>query len=215
MPFVKTVRTGSNEEPVYRNESIDEYLDKSRHAAARWANTMLTKPADQWCILDSETTGLRSADQVVQISVIDGAGNPLINNQLIKPTVPIPADVTAIHGIDMSHVASAPTFEQFLPQLRQAVNGKTLVIFNADFDTRIIAQSGMAFGISEPGLDVREICCAMKWYSQFVGDFQRGQFKWKKLPGGDHSSLGDCQATLGVLKRMAEAYRPGMEMTNG
>jgi hypothetical protein len=27
--------------------------------------------------------------------------------------------------------------------------------------------------------------------------------KWAKLTGGDHTALGDCRATLALLKRMA------------
>jgi DNA polymerase-3 subunit epsilon len=44
----------------------------------------------------------------------------------------------------------------------------------------------------------------MGWYSQFVGEpGKRGGYKYQKLPGGDHSALGDCRATLKVLKDMA------------
>jgi DNA polymerase-3 subunit epsilon len=45
----------------------------------------------------------------------------------------------------------------------------------------------------------------MHWYAQFVGDWNEyhGNYKWQRLPGGDHSALGDCRATLAVLKEMA------------
>jgi DNA polymerase-3 subunit epsilon len=31
----------------------------------------------------------------------------------------------------------------------------------------------------------------------------RGGFRWQKLPGGDHSAIGDARATLAVIRRMA------------
>lgn len=48
--------------------------------------------------------------------------------------------------------------------------------------------------------------CAMGWYSQYVGERgKRGGHKNQKLPGGDHSALGDCRATLKVLETMAHS----------
>jgi len=30
-------------------------------------------------------------------------------------------------------------------------------------------------------------------------------YRWQRLPGGDHSALSDCLATLKVLQAMAES----------
>jgi DNA polymerase-3 subunit epsilon len=45
----------------------------------------------------------------------------------------------------------------------------------------------------------------MQWYSQWVGEWNdyHQDYKWQRLPGGDHSALGDCKATLEVIRRMA------------
>ena len=59
--------------------------------------------------LDTETTGLGPADQVVEIAVLDAEG-AVVFHSLVKPTVPIPAEATAIHGIRDEDVAGAPTF---------------------------------------------------------------------------------------------------------
>jgi hypothetical protein len=47
----------------------------------------------------------------------------------------------------------------------------------------------------------------MDWYSQFIGDWNDyyGSYCWQKLPGGDHSALGDCIATLEIIKLMARS----------
>jgi DNA polymerase-3 subunit epsilon len=47
--------------------------------------------------------------------------------------------------------------------------------------------------------------CAMQWYAQYVGEWHDywGNYRWQRLPGGDHSALGDARATLSLLKRMA------------
>jgi DNA polymerase-3 subunit epsilon len=90
------------------------------------------------------------------------------------------------------------------------------VIYNADYDLRLIRQSLRVHGIQIAfPISDRRRCriftnggsthCAMMFYSQFVGDWidYRGDYKWQKLPGGDHSALGDCKATLKIIEEMA------------
>ncbi|NJO78661.1 MAG: hypothetical protein HC827_09085 [Cyanobacteria bacterium RM1_2_2] len=50
----------------------------------------------------------------------------------------------------------------------------------------------------------------MKWYSQWVGEWNElhGDYRWQKLPSGDHSALGDCRATLTIIQEMAASYSP-------
>ncbi|NJL65352.1 MAG: hypothetical protein HC903_30705 [Methylacidiphilales bacterium] len=84
------------------------------------------------------------------------------------------------------------------------------------FDLALIRQSLKArcLQIAFPTSDRRgcrifvnggSIHCAMHYYSQYVGEWNdyHGNYKWQKLPGGDHSALGDCHATLKIIKQMA------------
>ncbi|MCW3664158.1 3'-5' exonuclease, partial [Burkholderia cenocepacia] len=57
-------------------------------------------------LLDTETTGLDESAEIVEIAVIDDAGNVLLNT-LVKPKHPIPNSATAIHGITNAMVATA------------------------------------------------------------------------------------------------------------
>ena len=57
--------------------------------------------------LDTETTGLRNSDELVDIAVIDNSGRILLNS-LIKPRQSIPRDATAIHGITNQMVLHPP-----------------------------------------------------------------------------------------------------------
>lgn len=178
------------------------YFQSKRAEAQAWARHLLALPADQWAVLDTETTGLHSADQIVQISVIDGAGDVLISNQLIKPTVPISGEAQAIHGISIDQLIDAPTFAEFAPQLDEVLRNRIVVIYNASFDARILRQSRMAGGQDTSNFSAE---CAMIRYAEWVGEWneKRGNFRWQKLEGGDHSSLGDCLATYELIKKMA------------
>ena len=79
------------------------------------------------------------------------------------------------------------------------------MIYNKAYDLRMIDQSIARFS-SYHLLVPRRWDCAMLAYSKNVGEWNeyRGDFKWQKLQGGDHSALGDCRATLEVIKKMAE-----------
>ncbi len=177
-----------------------------RRQAAIWSRELLKRDPDTWVILDTETTGLGSDAQVIQIGVIDGKGNVLIDNILVKPTMPIAPDATAIHHITNEMVQDAPSFPNILPQLCEVVEGKLLVIYNAQYDMRLLVQSGKAHGVAL-SLGIKGFACAMLQYAEWFGDWNdyHKSFRWQKLQGGDHSALGDCHATLEVIRKMAES----------
>ena len=47
--------------------------------------------------------------------------------------------------------------------------------------------------------------CAMIAYSRFVGewDSRKNDYRFQRLPSGDHSAAGDCRATLRLIQLMA------------
>jgi len=174
-----------------------------RDYASAWARRMLAQP--DMLILDTETTGLHGIAEICQIAIVDGAGQVVIDT-LVKPTRPIPRDASHIHGITDDKVKDAPTFADLAPQLREILSGATVVIYNAEFDTRLMEQSARAHGLTyEVPIFAGEYACAMEMYSQWVGDWSsyHHSYRWQRLPGGDHSALGDARACLAVLKKMA------------
>lgn len=180
------------------------FIAIDQQKAVDWARKVLSNP--HTLILDTETTGLDSDAQIVQIAVCDLAGNTRFNS-LVKPTIPIAAGATRIHGITDQAVADAPAWPVVAKQLTDLILGSSLIIYNADYDVRLIRQTFLAHQLTaEPFLAVPfQIECAMHWYSQWVGDWSdwHGNYRWQRLPGGDHSALGDCRATLEVIKKMA------------
>ena len=72
----------------------------------------LTRPI---CFFDLETTGIDVAkDRIVEIAVfkVFPNGNKESKTWLVNPTVPIPPQTTAVHGITNEKVANEPTFKE-------------------------------------------------------------------------------------------------------
>lgn len=179
-------------------------MPSDRELASDWARKLLART--DWVILDTETTGLGYDAEIVQIAIITPDEQVLLNT-LVKPVQPIPRVATNIHGITDAMVADAPTFLEVAPQLRELLGGITVVVYNANYDERLLQQSALARDWRDYDLPIfgpYGYECAMEMYAQWVGQRSRyGSYKWQQLPGGDHTALGDVRATLAVITRMA------------
>jgi DNA polymerase III subunit epsilon len=162
---------------------------------------------EKYLILDTETTGLGENDVIVQIGILDLDGNVLMDT-LVKPTKRkrISSDATEIHGISMEMLSNAPTLIELYPEFQRLVATKTLLIFNAEYDARLFRQTCEQDGLQ---LNNIEALCIMKAYSAYVGEWNLkfNNYKYQKLPEGDHSAIGDCKATLKIIKEMAETEK--------
>jgi len=184
---------------------FDTYRTQARLQASAWARRTLEIPTENWLILDTETTGLGDDAEVIQVGLINGAGHVLMNNILCKPLVNIPPDAMAIHHITNEMVENAPNFFDVYKELASLVDGRGLIIYNKAYDMRLINQSLKHFSTPVPFTPAR-VECAMLRYAEYVGNWNENyqNFKWPKLEGGDHSALGDCRATLEIIKKMAK-----------
>ena len=68
--------------------------------------------------IDLETTGVNIAsDRIVEISILKLLPDDTKQTETyrVNPTIPIPAEVSAIHGIFDKDVKDSPTFKQLAP----------------------------------------------------------------------------------------------------
>lgn len=170
--------------------------------------------SDDFVVLDTETSGLDSTAEIVQIAIIDSQGNVLLDT-LVKPTRPIPTDASRIHGIFDENVKDALAWKDTLSHVEYLIKDRDVVIYNADFDIRLMRQSAKAVDIEwARGLGFWH--CAMLAYAEYYGDWNdyRQSYHWQRLSDAceqqsipvinAHNALADCQMTLALVKKMAE-----------
>lgn len=177
---------------------------KDRNDSILWARNVLENKQD-YLIMDTETSGLDDDDEIIQIAIIDLDENVLYNT-LIKPKAKksISRDSTLIHGLSKKDLKEAPFFETEISKFINVINDKTILMYNAEFDARMLQQTCYANNCEKFKLSY---WCVMKEYSKFVGEWNdyHNDYRYQKLSGGDHTALGDCKATLRVLKKMAKS----------
>lgn len=183
--------------PGYEDYDEPDY-DQDCKRAIRWAKTTLDQ---SFLIFDTETTGLSNFAEAIQIAIINQDGDKVFES-LIKPLGKITPNAIAIYGIDNNSVKNAPQFKSVYSKLKTILEASKVLIYNAAFDQQILKQQCQLNSLSTINFNSE---CVMQWYSQYCGDWNDyyQNYKWQKLPGGDHTALGDCQATLAVIKEMA------------
>jgi DNA polymerase-3 subunit epsilon len=168
----------------------------------------LTRPI---CFFDLETTGIDVAkDRIVEIAIfkVFPNGNKESKTWLVNPTVPIPPQSTAVHGISDEKVANEPTFKELAPVIYNMIKDSDLAGYNSDrFDIPLLAEELLRAGVDfdmkgRVSVDVqtvfhkkeeRTLSAALKFYC-----------------GEDlvnaHSAEADTMATYEILKAQLDRY---------
>ena len=164
--------------------------------------------------LDTETTGLESWDEIIEVGVVDSLGQVLLET-LIKPQGSIPSDATRIHGISDRDVRTAPTWRQIWPQLERILENRHLAIYNAEYDIRMMRQSHARYSLSW-ALPSQETHCVMQLYARYRGEWNpaRRSYRWHSLESAGrqcgiqlpntHRAVDDTLLARAVLLHMAE-----------
>lgn len=169
------------------------------------------------CFFDIEATGPNlSKDRIVEISIFKiNPKNNKENNSVkesktwrVNPEIPIPKEVTAIHGIKNEDIADAPIFKEVAPQILAMIKDSDLAGYNSNrFDIPILAEellrNGFEFDISKHRIiDVQVIYHKMEPRTLSAAY----QYYCGKNLDNAHSSKADAEATYEVLVAQLDKY---------
>lgn len=154
--------------------------------------------------LDTETTGLDSRAEIVELAVVNAQGEVLIDT-LVKPCRTIPQEVTNIHGITNKMVKNAPDWHDIYQKVSSILCGRNVITYNASFDARMIGQNCLHYRLP---LISANYFCAMEMYKRHTYNH-----KWIKLneaarecgvelPEERHRALADTLMCLGIVQEV-------------
>ncbi len=165
--------------------------------------------------LDTETTGIDSEAQIIEISILDSDGSVLVDS-LVRPTLRIPRDATAVHHLTEAMVKDAPIWAQLWPTVEQALTDRAIAIYNAEYDHRLMQQSHRAHRLRW-AWPTTSFVCVMLLYAQYRGEWnaRHGNYRWHKLEEAGaqcgltlpnaHRAQADALLARAVLHAMANA----------
>ena len=173
-------------------------------------------------IFDTETTGLDSNAEIIEISCIAADGTVLLDT-LVRPTNSVPKEATRIHGLSDADLLTAPNILELEPKFKTIFDHRTVGSYNLAFDTRLIGQSlhKASQGLQKDRHWADTNFCIMALYAQFWGDRQdyHSRYIWQALgkaldqcgitvEGPLHRALADSRAALALLQHIAADTQP-------
>jgi DNA polymerase-3 subunit epsilon len=172
-------------------------------------NLKLEKPI---VFFDLETTGLQIATaRIVEIAILKvfPNGNKESKTWLVNPTIPIPAETTAIHGISDEKIADEPTFKDLAQEVLELIHNCDLAGYNSNkFDIPLLAEEFLRVDINfnmknRKAIDVQNIFHKLEKRTLIAAY----KFYCNKDLTNAHSAESDTNATYEVLLAQLDKYK--------
>lgn len=197
---------------IKAKEERERIAEEKRNERERERSRKLREVAKEKIIcLDVETTGLYpGSDEILQISIINGKGEVLLN-EYVRPRFNTEWEAAyEIHGISPEMVANEETIDELLPVLNHIIGSAELIVgYNLDFDLSFLRFSGIE--VPESAIQYDVMCEFASIYGEWSSYYK--SYKWKSLEtcadyfkyertGYFHDSLEDVRATMHCFYKM-------------
>lgn len=168
----------------------------------------LTKPI---CFFDLETTGVNiTTDRIVEIAIlkVHPNGKEESHRWLVNPEMPIPPEVTKVHGISDADVVDAPVFKELAKEINNLIKDSDLAGYNSNrFDIPLLAEEMLRAEIdfdmkNRVAVDVQNIFHKMEQRTLSAAY----KFYCEKNLEDAHTAEADTLATYEVLKAQVARY---------
>ena len=171
------------------------------------------------CFFDLETTGVNiTQDRIIEIAVIKVMpnGEVIKKSNVVNPTIPIPLESSAIHGITNEDVEGKPTFKEVAKEYVKFFEGADMSGFNIlKFDVPMLVEEFLRAGV-DFDYSRKKIIDAQKIFHLMEKRNLSAAFKFycgQEMTEA-HSAEADTQATMDVLFAQIALYE-NQEVTDG
>ena len=161
--------------------------------------------------VDVETTGLSPrAARVCEVAAISfrGVDRGGMLAELVNPGMPIPAEVSKIHGITDAMVKDSPSFGGVAPRLLAMLENSVVVAHNAEFDLGFLKAECDRVGLRFPKLHVVDTLLiarkGWKFQSNRLGKIAE---ELNISNGGWHRALADVEMTRKIFDHFITAFK--------
>jgi len=160
---------------------------------------------------DIETTGINvSSDRIVEISYLKIYPDQReeVKTFRVNPGIPIPPEVTAIHGISDEDVKNAPRFKEIAQTLANSFEGCDFAGFNSNkFDLPLLAEEFLRVNVNFDLKKRKFIDVMVIFYKKEQRTLSAAyQFYCNKNLINAHSAEADTRATYEVLQAQLDMY---------
>ena len=163
------------------------------------------------CFFDLEATGpMISLDRIIEIAVIKlmPTGEVIKKSNLINPTIPIPPDSTAIHGIKDEDVKDQPLFKDVAKDYAKMFEGSDLGGFSIyKFDVPLLVEEFLRANV-EFDYTRKRIIDSQRIFHLMEKRTLSAAYKFycNKDLVDSHTAEADNQASIEVLLAQIERY---------
>ncbi len=165
-------------------------------------------------VLDTETTGFSKTDEILQLSIINGDGEVVMNEYFRPEHTRSWYYAEKVNHISPAMVEDKPAISERKREIENILHAaKVIVGYNLPFDQGMLIQNGIYI----PSAKKVRYVDLMKPFAKTYGEKSEkypGQFKYQKLitcakyygytEEGWHDSLADTKATLYCFWKMVE-----------
>ena len=161
--------------------------------------------------IDVETTGLSPrAARVCEVAAISFQGADRVGTlaELINPGLPIPAEVSRIHGITDAMVKDSPSFGEVAPRLLALLENSVIVAHNSEFDLKFLHAECGRVGLRFPKLHVLDtlLIARKNWkfrsnrLGNIAAELNISNENW-------HRALSDVEMTRKIFGHFIAAFK--------
>lgn len=162
------------------------------------------KIIDDYCVLDTETTGLSAYyDEIIEIGILKVRNNQVVDeySQLIQPKRRISSFITSLTGITNEMVEGMPTITQVKSNVQSFLGDDVILGHYTSFDIRFL-DTGFQELLENNYMDTLQF--ARKVYPELKRHKLSDLTSFLGLSNNKHRAIADCISTKELYDAMKE-----------